>query len=76
MQLLLKNFPECWILNPNSEEIRPYRILVKKIPISPFTGQIEDKILISYSPIDYIINSIRAKDFRFFKTKKSLKPLV
>ena len=30
-----KNFPDCWILNPTPDEIRPYRILIKKIPISP-----------------------------------------
>ena len=29
-----KNYP-CWILNPTPDEIRPYRILIKKIPISP-----------------------------------------
>ena len=36
-----KNFPECWILNP--DEIRPYRILIKKIPISPLTGALNEK---------------------------------
>ena len=28
-------FRACWILNPNPEEIRPYRILIKIIHLSP-----------------------------------------
>ena len=30
-----ENFPDCWILSPNPDEVRPYKILIKKIPISP-----------------------------------------
>ena len=70
---LPKNFPECWILNPNSEEIRPYRILIKKIPISPLTGQLEDKIIICPSPVAYIVSSIKEEDYSFLKEKKNYK---
>ena len=30
-----QNFPDCWILSPTPDEIRPYKILIKKIPKSP-----------------------------------------
>ena len=30
-----ENCEYCWILNPTPDEIRPYRILIKKIPVSP-----------------------------------------
>ena len=29
-----KNYSKFWIVNPTPDEIRPYRILIKKIPIS------------------------------------------
>ena len=60
-----KNFPECWILNP--DEIRPYRILIKKIPISPLTGALSENIITSQSPVNYIIDAIKSKDFSFSK---------
>ena len=66
-----KNFPECWILNPN--EIRPYRILVKKIPISPLTGAINDKIITSKTPIDYIVDAIKSNNFSFSNLAKDKK---
>jgi hypothetical protein len=66
-----KNFPECWILNPN--EIRPYRILVKKIPISPLTGAINDKIITSETPIDYILDAIKSNNFSFSNLAKDKK---
>ena len=58
-----KSFPQCWILNP--KEIRPYRILIKKIPISPLTGALNDSIITSISPVNYIIDAIKSKDFSF-----------
>jgi len=56
--------PPCWILNPTSDEIRPYRILVKKIPISSLSN--DDKITTSIEPIDYIIDAINSNDFSFY----------
>ena len=58
-----KSFPECWILDP--KEIRPYRILIKKLPISPLTGALNEAIITSISPINYIIDAIKSKDFSF-----------
>ena len=66
-----KNFPECWILSPN--DIRPYRILIKKIPKSPLTDLNNNHLTISYSPVDYIINAIKSKDFSFINLSKEEK---
>ena len=63
-----KSFPQCWILNP--KEIRPYRILIKKIPISPLTGALNDSIITSISPINYIFDAIKSKDFSFVNIAK------
>ena len=63
-----KSFPQCWILNP--KEIRPYRILIKKIPISPLTGALNDSIITSISPINYIIDAIKSNDFSFINIAK------
>ena len=63
-----KSFPQCWILNP--KEIRPYRILIKKIPISPLTGALNDSIITTLSPINYIIDAIKSKDFSFVNIAK------
>ena len=58
------NSPPCWILNPTPDEIRPYRILIKKIPISPLAY--DNIITTSNIPIDYILDSINSKDFSFY----------
>ena len=64
-----KNYP-CWILNPTPDEIRPYRILIKKIPISPMAVGANESIITSPSPIDYIISSIKSNDFSFYDLKQ------
>ena len=64
-----ENYKYCWILNPTPDEIRPYRILIKKIPTSPLIGDINNKILISPSPINYIISAINSNDFSFYNLK-------
>ena len=66
-----KNFPYCWILNPAPDEIRPYRILIKKFPISPMTGAANDTIITTTTPIDYIISSINSNDFSFYNLKNN-----
>ena len=70
-----KRFQYCWILNPTPDEIRPYRILIKKIPISPLTISANNSIITSTSPIDYIISSIKSNDFIFYKLKNDNKYL-
>ena len=68
-----KNFPECWILNPTPDEIRPYRILIKKIPISPLVGTANDKIITIPQPMNYIISAINSKDFSFLGLKNDIR---
>lgn len=60
-----EDFEHIWILNPNHNEIRPYRILIKKIPISPLTGTLNDNLITSLVPINYIIKAINSKDNSF-----------
>ena len=66
-----KNFNYCWILNPTPDEIRPYRILIKRIPTSPLIGEINRKVITSPTPIKYIVSAINSKDFSFYKGKKN-----
>ena len=68
-----KRFPQCWILNPTPDEVRPYRILIKKIPISPLSGASNDTIITATSPIEYIISSIKSNDLSFYKLSESRK---
>lgn len=63
-------FPECWIIN--SDEIRPYRILIKKISTSPLTEEV-DKIKLEVSPLDYVIDAINSKDYSFFDLSRENK---
>ena len=59
-------FKKCWILNSNSEEIRPYRILIKIINISSSPNFENNNYFgISNSPIEYILDAIKSNDFSF-----------
>ena len=61
-----KSFQECWIINPKG--IRPYRILIKKIPCSPLTDDnSKNLILFTVSPDQDIIKFIKSNDFSFLK---------
>ena len=53
-----------WILNPTPDEIRPYRILLKRIVNCSLS--LENKIRVNLSPIDYIIQAINSKDYSFY----------
>ena len=55
-------FKDCWILNPTTEEIRPYRILIKAIP--PYKDE-NNYINVAKFPVDYIISAIKSNDFSF-----------
>ena len=61
------DYSDIWILNETPDEIRPYRILFKKIPISPLAGAANNSIITTPTPIDYIINDIKSKDYSFYK---------
>lgn len=58
------SFKDCWIINPN--EIRVYRILIKKIPTSPLTEDINTLKLLIKPDRDYIAN-LKIKDYSFNK---------
>ena len=53
-------FQDFWVLNPKTDEIRPYRILVKKI-----LNTVNNYIEVEKFPVDYIISAIKSKDFSF-----------
>ena len=63
-----ETFKECWILNPTPDEIRPYRILIKIIPVSPLTDGYF--LTVSTQPVDYILDLFRSNDTSFYKLKK------
>ena len=65
-----KKFKECWILNPTSDEIRPYRILIKKIACSSLH---DHGITTSDSPIEYINSAIESNDISFLSKKNDIK---
>ena len=56
-----------WILNPTPDEIRPYRILFKKVINSPL---LDNRLIINVSPVDYIMNAINSNDFSFYRIKR------
>jgi len=59
-------YNKFWILNPTPDEIKPYRILFKKIKNSPL---LDNRIRINISPVDYILNAINSNDFSFYQLK-------
>ena len=65
-----EKYKECWILDPTPEQIRPYRILFKKIPTSALKGAAEDELILESTPQNYIINIIKSNDFSFYDSLK------
>lgn len=61
-----KNYSKFWIVNPTPDEIRPYRILIKKIPISSLIGTLNDTLITTSYPMKYIISAIESKDNSFY----------
>ena len=55
-----ESFKDCWILDPN--EIRIYRILVKKIPISPLTEE-TNCLKLLLKPDNNFISILKSKDY-------------
>ena len=60
-------YDNFWILNPASNEIRPYRILLKRNNNNSLS--LDEKIKVSIKPIDYIMNAIYSKDYSFYNLK-------
>ena len=67
-----QGFPNCWILNPTPSEVRPYRILIKKIFMSPMAGASQYEIKTFSSTPEYYKDIIKKKDTSFFKKNHSL----
>ena len=63
-----KNFSGFWILNPTPDEIRPYRILFKKVTKSSL-GDAQLKLAIN--PVDYIIKILKSNNFIFYDLAKN-----
>ena len=58
-----ENFKDCWILSPTPDEVRPYKILIKKIPISPLAIASEGEIKICIdSPPKIFFDIMNEKD--------------
>jgi hypothetical protein len=65
-----ENFQDCWILNPTSEEVRPYKILIKKIPKSPLAIASQKAIKICLTqPDPSYFQILQKKDESFFNKK-------
>ena len=50
-----------WILNPVPEEIRPYRILIKRYFNSPLY---DNQLKVELNPVNFIMNAINSNNFR------------
>ena len=62
-----ENFKDCWILSPTPDEVRPYKILIKKIPISPLAIASQEGIEICIdSPPKLFFDIINEKDESYF----------
>ena len=67
-----ENFQDCWILSPTPDEVRPYKILIKKIPKSPLaiaSQQVIKMCLTDPDPSYYQI--LQNKDESFYNKKNS-----
>ena len=64
-------YKKCWVLNPTPNEIRPYRILIKKIFKSPMSGASQNEIKIFQSNPLYYQQIINEKDTSFYKTNNT-----
>ena len=63
-----ENYKECWILNPTSDEIRPYRILIKVVPNSQLTES--NALTYTLKPVQYIISSIATPNLSILDIKE------
>jgi hypothetical protein len=67
-----ENFQDLWILSPSPDEVRPYKILIKKIPISSLAIAREQEIKICFnSPDQKYLNILSQKDESFFNTNNT-----
>ena len=65
-----ETFQDCWILSPTPEEVRPYKILIKKIPKSPLAIASQQVIKMCFtSPDPSYFQILQQKDESFFNKK-------
>ena len=64
-------FKDCWILNSSPFEIRPYRILIKKIFISPMAKASQEDIKTFSSTPLHIKDIFKKKDISFYYTNNT-----
>ena len=64
-------FKDCWILNSSPFEIRPYRILIKKIFISPMAKASQEDIKTFSSTSLHIKDIFKKKDISFYYTNNT-----
>ena len=65
-----ENFPDCWILSPTPNEVRPYKILIKKIPISPLAIASQQVIKMCLTdPDPSYFQILQEKDESFFNKR-------
>lgn len=64
-----EGYKNCWILNPTPDEIRPYRILVKTILLTPLANTSRDELKFFTEPTPYYKEIIDNKDISFYQEK-------
>ena len=69
-----QGFKDCWILNSSPAEIRPYRILIKKIFKSSMAKASQNEIKIFTEPTSYYKDIIKEKDTSFFNNNDTKLP--
>ena len=63
-----ENFKDCWILSPTPDEVRPYKILIKKIPISPLAIASQQEIEVCVDSLPQLFfDIIQKKDESYFQ---------
>ena len=71
-----ENFKDCWILSPSPDEVRPYKILIKKIPKSPLAIQSQQviKLCLDPNPPPLYFQILQEKNESFFQKKMNNYP--
>ena len=67
-----QNFPQLWILSPTPDEIRPYKILIKKIAKTSLANASQQNIKMTlYSPPPTYYQILQNKDESYFSKNTS-----
>ena len=66
-----ETFQDCWILSLTPDEVRPYKILIKKIPKSALAVASQQEIKCCFVPNDSYIQIIQQKDESFYNKNNS-----